>query len=234
MKPSDFFLSRRQILGFLVPGVLWLTTGLWLFGLDPVCLLAALEAKTRILVVFITASYIIGYALQSATFAIRDTSKRWATANPSRAEAQAMQNLKKAVRQAVLSKPQLAELNEHQLAQFCKWYAAKDSPYFQSVFTDLEDIEVNFTIGMSFPLMFLAAVGAVRTFVFPPGSGAPYKHWYGITLLLLFLMGCYMHWRSSYVRQAEEEAWYRAFLLAWSEAEKSSGPAEKQDAGNRK
>ncbi len=232
MKPSDFFLSRRQILGFLVPGVLWLATGLWFFGLDPVCLLGALGAKTRILVVFITASYIIGYVLQSATFAIRDTSKRWATANPSRAEPQAMQSLKKAVGQAVQSNPQLAGLKEHQLAQFCKRYAAKDSPYFQSVFTDFED-EVNFTIGMSFPLMFAAAVGAVRTFIFPAGSGAPNKRWYGITLLLMFLIGCYMYWRSSYARQAEEEAWYRAFLLAWSEAEKSSRPAEKQGTGNR-
>jgi hypothetical protein len=168
MKPSDFFLSRRQTLGFLVPGVLWLATGLWICGHGP------LEwfdnpTTTKRLILFFGVSYLVGYVVHSLVFAVLDTSKRWAP-RPESPPWITIQNLKSTVRAAVQSDPRLAELNEHQLAQHCKRYAAKDSPYFQSVFSEFED-EVNLTAGMSVPLIVLSIVGVFRTFVF--GRVAP-------------------------------------------------------------
>jgi hypothetical protein len=75
MKPSDFFLSRRQLLGFVAPGALWLAIGLWICGRSP---LRWLETASGVrLAVFLVASYLFGYVVQSATFAALDGASRW-------------------------------------------------------------------------------------------------------------------------------------------------------------
>ena len=250
MKPSDFFLNRRQFLGFLVPRALWLASGFWICGQHPMLWLE--EALFTRWAVFLVGSYLVGYVMQSFTFIVLDEAKRWRTdrfAAPhqtadtlprglprGQAAAAELEALREHIRSIIAKDPQLRDLNAHQMAQFCKRVAAKDSEFFQAQFLDLED-EVNFTRGVSIPLVFLAVVGFIRSF-WPTWLVPDERSCMIAVFALMLFLGGYMYWRFSYVRAAEEEAWYRSFALSWqqqtkadkdqssTEQEPRSGPGE--------
>jgi hypothetical protein len=227
MKPSDFFLTRRHFLGFLVPGLLWLATPIWLCAIDLLGWFK--EAKARELGLVVVAGYVVGYVVQSATFAIlwwwRRTRAEGSHSTGTASVQTPMSRLKADIQKAVQSDARLVKLNACDLAQFCKWHAAKDS-YFQSQFSEFED-EINFTIGLSVPMMLLGIVGLVLTLGSWVGE---HRLCYGGASVATLLMGAYMLWRFSYLWRAEEEAWYKAFLVTWPRGSAQSSPnADIQD-----
>jgi hypothetical protein len=216
MKPSDFFLSRRQFLGFLVPGALWIASGLWICGRQP---LRWLETASGVrLAVVLVASYLIGYVLQSAIFTLMDETSRWRKASVAAPALIAntagdIALLREYAREIAKDCPKIGELNNHQFSQFCKRFAAKDSEFFQGHFSDCED-EVNFTKALSIPLIILGLIAGLR-YWFPDQYILPEPWCYGSSTVLVIGMGIYMFWRFTYARKAEEEAWYRAFIITW-------------------
>lgn len=82
MNPSDWSLRARQIFGILVPGVVWVFCGLMLLHVPdpPIRLVTSVEPSWVEAAVFLSVSYVVGFALRKTSWSFSVRASRRAAA----------------------------------------------------------------------------------------------------------------------------------------------------------
>lgn len=221
---SDFYVGSRQLFGFVVPGLVWLSSIILVVTrADPISLM--LDVSLLEVALFLAASLLVGTAIETVSFKVGVNLSAWLhrarVSNdphqtdylPSDVNPQLVQRVRRVIQDRYGDDAYVSELDDRQLSQFCRRFVLEKSNQLRRRVTEYE-AEINLLAMLVLPLLVFVLAWTWNSWVALDNLDVLQRltRWVA-GVLAIFALEILLLARLHPLRREEAEAWYEMFLL---------------------